>query len=60
MTINKQAVLDFISENFEPSAVTIEDFPLFPSGKRVIDRQGGEMVVFFDLLTNSVKWVFPD
>jgi hypothetical protein len=53
------AVQTFISDNFVPGAVTIEDFPLFPAGKRLIDHTGTEMVIYFDLLTNEVKHVFP-
>ena len=60
MNKREQAVLDFIDKNFEPGAVRIEDFPLFPYGKRLIDRDGGEMVVFFDLLHDQVDWTYPD
>jgi hypothetical protein len=44
-------VQDFIKANFQAGAVTVEGFPLFPAGKRLIDRKGGEMVVYYDLLT---------
>jgi hypothetical protein len=55
----EQAVLDWIEQNFEPDAVTITEFPLFPFGKKVTDQAGDEMVVYFDLLTNTVKFTFP-
>jgi hypothetical protein len=53
-------VQDFINANFQPDAVTVEDFPLFPAGKRLIDRKGGEMVVYYDLLMDRVNYVYPD
>jgi hypothetical protein len=53
-------VQDFINANFLPDAVTVKDFPLFPAGKRLIDRKGGEMVVYYDLLMDRVNYVYPD
>lgn len=55
-----KVVLDFINDNFEPGSVTVEDFPGFPFGKQITDRNGDKMLVYFDLLTDSVKWVYPD
>ena len=55
----EKAVLNWIAENFEPEAVRVEPFDLFPHGRRVIDAQGGEMIVFWDLATNTVKYEFP-
>ncbi|MCX7779637.1 MAG: hypothetical protein N2491_01825 [Negativicutes bacterium] len=54
------AVEQFIADNFAPGSVIVEDFPLFPYGRRLIDKTGSEMVVFWDCWTQSVKWVFPD
>lgn len=57
---NKETeVMEFIRDNFYPD-ITVNDFPLFPFGKLLRDNQGGEMVIFFDLLTDSVKWVYPE
>jgi hypothetical protein len=53
-------VRDFINANFQAGAVTVKDFPLFPAGKRLIDRKGGEMVVYYDLLMDRVNYVYPD
>jgi len=53
-------VMKFIQDNFFPELITINDFPLFVYGKLIWDNQGGEMVIFFDLLTDSVKWVYPE
>jgi hypothetical protein len=60
MKDHQAAVQSFISDKFVPGAVTIENFPLFPAGKRLIDHTGAEMVVYFDFLTNEVKQVFPE
>lgn len=54
------AVKKFIDENFEPDSITVEKCNLFPFGLRIKDKVGGEMIIYFDLLTNEVKWVFPD
>jgi hypothetical protein len=51
-----QAVLTWISENIDVGLVQIEDYPLFPAGKRLVDQTGAEMVVYFDLTTNIVKY----
>jgi len=53
-------VMKFIQDNFFPELITINDFPLFAYGKLIRDNQGGEMVIFFDLLMDSVKWVYPE
>jgi hypothetical protein len=55
----EKAVLSCIHENFNDNSITIEDFPLFPAGKRIIDSQGSEMVFFYDLFVAQVKWVYP-
>jgi hypothetical protein len=49
----------FINANFLPGAVTVKDFPLFPAGKRLIDRNGDEMTVYYDYLTDRVKYTYP-
>lgn len=53
-------VIKFIQDNFFPELIIINDFPLFAYGKLIRNNQGGEMVIFFDLLTDSVKWVYPE
>ena len=56
----EKAVSDWIAENFVLEAVTVEPFDLFPYGRRIIDQQGGEMVVYFDLMAEKVVYCFPD
>ncbi len=55
-----KAVAKWIQENFEQGAVTISDFPAFPYGKLLTDRQGKTMVVFYDIMTGKVDYRFPD
>ena len=55
-----KAVAAWIKENFELGAVTITDFPLFPFGRMVTDRQGQSMVVYYDIMTGRVAYTFPD
>ena len=55
----EEQVLNCIAEHFDLDAVRIEDFALFPCGKKVIDAKGEEMVFYYDHLTTSVKWTFP-
>ena len=55
-----KAVAKWIQENFEQGAVTISDFPAFPYGKLITDRNGDTMVVFWDILRDKVDYRFPD
>jgi hypothetical protein len=54
------AIARWIDENFEPESVTITDFPAFPYGKLLTDRQGQSMVVYWDILYGKVAYTFPD
>jgi hypothetical protein len=56
----QQAVLDFIDQNFVVSEIKIEDCNLFPFAKRIFDKSDDEMMVYYDLLNDSVTWAFPD
>lgn len=55
---SKQKVLTWIDKQFIPGSVTTEDFPALPGGTIVKDVEGGMMLVFFDVLTDSVKYYF--
>jgi hypothetical protein len=50
---------DFINANFLPGAVVVKDFPLFPAGKRLIERNGDEMTVYYDYFSNCVNYIYP-
>jgi hypothetical protein len=56
-----EKVMKFIADNFENiDDLTIEDFPLLPYGKRIIDKDGGEMVMYWDVLKQRIKWAMPE
>jgi hypothetical protein len=55
-----EKVAKFIDDNFENvDNLTIEDFPLLPYGKRIIDKDGGEMVVYWDFMRERVICKIP-
>ena len=49
----------WIADNFHNDKITIKDFPLFPGGKRIIDTNGDEMLVYYDFLRDKVNYAFP-
>lgn len=53
-------IAKWIDQNFDLEYVTISDFPLFPFGRMVRDRQGQSMVVYWDILCGKVAYTFPD
>lgn len=55
----KNKVNAWIEANFHIDKITIEDFPLFPQGKRIIDANGEEMLVYYDFLHDKVDYTFP-
>jgi hypothetical protein len=55
-----KAVLDFISQNFFQDLIQIEEFPLFPFGRKITDQNGDQMIVYYDLLLDRVNYSFPD
>lgn len=55
-----KAVAEWIEGSFEPGAIKVTDFPAFPYGKLITDRNGDTMVVFWDILRDKVDYRFPD
>jgi hypothetical protein len=55
----EEKVLNWIVDNFYLEELVIEDFRVLPYGKRIIDKNGDEMVVFFDYFKQSVEYFFP-
>jgi hypothetical protein len=49
----------WIAEHFEPEAIKVVAFPLLPGGHRVIDKTGEEILAHYDIMTDSVKHLFP-
>lgn len=60
MTTGREKVDRWIAANFEPDAITVDDWPLLPAGKRITDREGDQMLVYYDLLYDRVKTARPD
>jgi len=54
------AIEGWIDENFEAGVMTVTDFPLFPFGKLITDRQGQTVVVYYDISKGKVTHVLPD
>ncbi len=59
MATAKQSVKRWLADTFKLNDITLEDFPLMPGGTILRDRNGGEMLVYLDILTDTVKWTFP-
>jgi hypothetical protein len=55
--IPSERITKFITDNFEN--VTVVNFPLLPYGKRIIDKDGGEMVVYWDFMCDRVICKIP-
>ena len=56
----KNKVMSWIADNFQLNKITIEDFPLLPKGKRIIDANGEEMLVYYDFLREKIVYIFPE
>lgn len=55
-----EKVLAWIRQHFDTTHIRVEDFPVFPGGKRIIDQVGQEMVVYWDILYGRVAYTLPD
>lgn len=53
-------VKNWIDSNFDANTVTVDPTVLLPGGHRVVDRDGDEILVYYDILTSRVKWVELD
>ena len=53
-------IAKWIDRNFDLEYVTITDFPLFPFGRMITDRDGDTMVVYWDILKGRVTYAYPD
>lgn len=54
-----EKVREFITANFHFDKIRLKEFPLMPGGIRVIDQVGTELLFYYDLLVDRVKWVEP-
>jgi len=53
---NEAKVIEWIDDNFVMNEIDIEDFPLFPHGKLILDENGETMVVFWCVIHGHVDY----
>jgi len=53
---NEAKVMDWISDHFDLNEIEIEDFPFFPYGKLIRDKNEETMVVFWCLIYGRVDY----
>lgn len=46
----KNLVDRYIEDTFNLSGFTVEDVPLFPDGKKIIDQNGESLLIFNDIM----------
>ena len=59
-TPEHRLVRKWIEQNFCLNAVQIEPYESLMGGRKVIDRNGDEILVFFDFVTQSVEQIYLD
>ena len=58
MTPTEQ-VRKWIADHFEEDSVELVPMPALPGGCRVIDSHGKELLVWFDVVGQQVKYDYP-
>ncbi len=53
---NTKNVLQYLQENFDLEHFQVSDFPLMPGGKILKGKQGGELLIYWDILQQQIKW----
>lgn len=56
MEENEAKVMDWIDHHFILSEIEIKDFPFFPNGKLIRDKNGESMVVFWCVIYGCVDY----
>lgn len=51
-------VMDWITSELEVESCNTQDYPVYHSGKRVIDRSGDYLIVYFHPLLERVVYTF--
>ncbi|MBF0707988.1 MULTISPECIES: hypothetical protein [Bacillaceae] len=51
-------VIDWITSEVETESCTMQDYPVYHWGKRVIDRSGDYLIVYFHPLLEKVVYTF--
>ncbi len=55
----KKIVMDWVEKNFELESVEIEDYPMMLGGTLIRDKQGKEVIAFYEFVKNQVEVIFP-
>jgi hypothetical protein len=56
MDSNKAKVMQWIQQYFNTENFEIIDFPLFPGGTILKDKQGAQLLVYWDFLRGEIKY----
>lgn len=54
--VNKQRVMGFIQINFEVEEFEMEDWPMLPGGTLLKGKDGGSILLWADILSNSIYY----
>lgn len=65
MSLKEQEVyedkaMDWIEDNFALNEIEIVDYPFFPFGKLIRDKQGETIIVFWCVIYGHVNYRFQD
>jgi hypothetical protein len=50
----KTAVIDWITDHYSLSDITMKDFPKLPGGTLITNKEGKQLLIFFDYLNKRV------
>ena len=50
----------WIEEQFDPGSITVKPCPVVPGGQIITDAQGQEMLVYYDIMTDEVRYQIKD
>lgn len=56
MDSNKAKVMEWIEKHFNVENFELLDFPLFPGGTILRDKQGAQLLVYYDFLRSQIKY----
>lgn len=56
MSSNRKKVMKWIEDNFDTAEITTQCFDLMPGGVIVKDISGASLLVYLDVMTDTVKF----
>ncbi|MFC8637605.1 hypothetical protein [Heyndrickxia sporothermodurans] len=57
---NETKIMEWIDDHFVMNEIEVEDFPFFPCGKLIRDKNGETMVVFWCIIYDRVDYRFQE